>query len=363
VKIEGEEMECQDCNKLLDKSDLAAGICQGCTELLDNTQLQDLRQHLNIEGYKPPEITPPKREEAPIGLPESEECPSCNADLMESQLKDWRNGMECPWCQEPSIHIRQSSQSAISDEVGLEEIEQKTIPFIINNGPKVGTVIHIPYNKEIGRNDFRKLLNEPEYLELIKHISSEHLILHYDESTNSVSIEDLGSTNGTYIDGSKVVGPIAKDLTYGQVLNIYNLSFCLASLDSRTLQVRHMPSNIVLHYPITTQPLSLHFGRHDEQSGREPWYRMAQVQLDNDIESLERLETISRRHLFMEIECPLEEISLKIWHEQNKEPWAIEGLKDIDSTTHQKPQSSMILEHEAILLKHGSNEFCLTIKQ
>ena len=58
-------MKCQFCDKILDKGDLGASTCQGCGDVFDQTQIVELRDHLNIEAYKPPEITVPVNKDDP----------------------------------------------------------------------------------------------------------------------------------------------------------------------------------------------------------------------------------------------------------------------------------------------------------
>ena len=88
-------MKCQFCDKILDKGDLAASTCQGCGDVFDHTQIVELRNHLNIEAYKPPEITVPVNKDDPLLPPESEQCVECYADLMDGDLESWRNGAAC----------------------------------------------------------------------------------------------------------------------------------------------------------------------------------------------------------------------------------------------------------------------------
>ena len=91
-------MQCSICNRAFDKSDLAAGTCQECFDVIDQTQIQELRNHLNLDAYKPPEISVPTNKEAPILPPESKQCIHCYADLMGDDLEQWDNEGICAFC-------------------------------------------------------------------------------------------------------------------------------------------------------------------------------------------------------------------------------------------------------------------------
>lgn len=54
-----------------------------------------------------------------------------------------------------------------------------------------------------------------------KHISSRHLIVHARNGT--VTVEDAGSTNGTYLDGHRITGPV--ELSQGQTIRAGNQTF------------------------------------------------------------------------------------------------------------------------------------------
>ena len=108
-------MKCQFCDKILDKGDLGASTCQGCGDVFDQTQIVELRDHLNIEAYKPPEITVPVNKDDPLLPPESEQCGDCFADLMDADLEYCRDGSACPYCGASSPHSEEPSPSTTSD--------------------------------------------------------------------------------------------------------------------------------------------------------------------------------------------------------------------------------------------------------
>ena len=70
-------MKCQFCDKILDKGDLVQVHAKDVAMFFDHTQIVELRDHLNIEAYKPPEITVPVNKDDPLLPPKSEQCGDC----------------------------------------------------------------------------------------------------------------------------------------------------------------------------------------------------------------------------------------------------------------------------------------------
>ena len=352
-------MQCSapDCAHSLGQADIAAGCCQNCYDTLDATQIEGLRIKLGIKTYAPPEIIIPEKQEDNISLPVFEVCGGCSADLMDDTLLAWKQGTPCPYCQEPSRH---QGITASTDASSNEEIlnEQQSLSFILNSGPNIGAIFSLPIGVELGRNDLRQVLSMPEYDEKRGYISSEQFKLHMDEATNSVSIEDLGSKNGTYINGAKIVGPIPKQLFPGDVLNLHDISLCLGSLSPQSVRVTHKPSGVVTEHPISETPLRLHLGRFNSEGGREAWFRMAQVEFNENQDILDSFETISRRHLFLEFERKEDQLSVSIWNEKDKIPFEVLGLENLTLTSSQMfTQSLEPSELKSMIFTHGKNSF------
>lgn len=352
-------MNCTDpnCGHLLGEADLAAGCCQNCYDMLDATQIEGLRKEIGIATYAPPEITIPEKNEGTIALPEFEMCPGCSADLMAQSLSEWRHGAPCPFCQEPSPHQNVSnSTQVISDDEKLAN--HGMILLILNSGPNIGASFSLPIGVDLGRNDLRQVLAIPGYESKRGYLSGEHFKLHFSKESGIVSIEDLGSKNGTYINGLKIVGPIPKELDYGDVLNLHDLSFCLGSRSSPFLRVTHRPSGVVTEHPIFNEKLCLHLGRVTPEGGREPWFRMAQIELHQNQDALDALETISRRHLFLELEQNEDQMSISIWNEVDKAAFEVQGVENLASTSTTKfVQVIEPSEHKSIIFTHGKNVF------
>ena len=109
------------------------------------------------------------------------------------------------------------------------ELVHPTRTFIVNSGPSVGEVIDLPLDIEFGRRLLRNLLPDSGYQGLLATVSTEHLRLHsLDDGV--IGVEDLGSRNGTYLNGTTVVGPVPTPLSVGDALCLHHLSLTLNPL-------------------------------------------------------------------------------------------------------------------------------------
>ena len=242
-------MKCQFCDKILDKGDLGASTCQGCGDVFDQTQIVELRDHLNIEAYKPPEITVPVNKDDPLLPPESEQCGDCFADLMDADLESWRNGNECPYCGASSPHSGTSSSSTDSESPDMSSLsEQPGHPFIVNSGPSMGKEIQLPIGVELGRKFLRGVLSDTGYQQLLSTISGEHLRLHT-MGDGSLGVEDLGSKNGTYLNGDRVVGPLPRPMEFGDVLSLHDLCLTPSPSSSPSVLFHHQQSGVSWKLP------------------------------------------------------------------------------------------------------------------
>ena len=319
-------MKCSICNRPFDKSDLAAGTCQECFDVIDQTQIQELRNHLNLDAYKPPEISVPTNKEAPILPPESKQCIHCYADLMGDDLEQWENEGVCAFCggdnpeSKPIAKINnQLETSDMSSSVAMVDESHPKCDFILNSGSSIGKVISLPVNIDIGRREVRQTISDPTYGDILSKISSEHIKIHLDEK-GAILIEDLGSLNGTFINGNKVVGPIPTLLNELDVLNLHDLSLVLKSKSRPLVHVRHNQSLVSVCKAVENVPFTIHLGRQTIEQSREPWFRMAQLQLANESVKIDAMQYISRRHLFLKFKHnDASDISLRIWHEDGKD--------------------------------------------
>ena len=329
-------MKCQFCDKILDKGDLGASTCQGCGDVFDQTQIVDLRDHLNIEAYKPPEITVPVKKDDPLLPPESEQCVDCFADLMDSELESWRNGIACPYCGASSPHLGTSSSSMDSESLDMSNLsEQPVHPFIVNSGPSMGKEILLPIGVELGRKFLRRALSEAGYQQFLSTISGEHLRLHTTED-GSIAVEDLGSKNGTYLNGDRVVGPLPRPMKCGDVLSLHDLCLAPSPASSPCVLLHHQQSGVSWKLPLTEIKQTIHLGRWTETERRTPWYRMAQLHLAQNPNQHDDLDAISRRHFFMDLMLDGDGVGIQFWHEPGKIPCDVQiGTMTGDTEVHQ----------------------------
>ena len=359
-------MKCQFCDKILDKGDLGASTCQGCGDVFDQTQIVELRDHLNVEAYKPPEITLPVNKDNPLRPPESERCGDCFADLMDADLEAWRSGSECPFCGASSPHSGKAPSRTDSESPDLSNLsEQPMHPFIVNSGPSIGQEILLPVGTELGRKFLRGLLSDTGYQQLLSTISGEHLRLHT-LGDGSLGVEDLGSKNGTYLNGDRVVGPLPRPLECGDVLSLHDLCLTPSPPSSPHVLFHHQQSDVSWKLPLTEMKQTVHLGRLTETEHKTPWYRMAQLQLAKDSNLLRDLDAISRRHFFLDLMLDGDGVGIQFWHEPEKEPCDVQiGTIAGETEVH---QTSTVLGEAVrrvipfgtkVTVNMGKNTFCI----
>ena len=172
-------------------------------------------------------------------------------------------------------------------------------PFIVNSGPSMGKEIQLPIGVELGRKFLRGVLSDAGYQRLLSTISGEHLRLHTMED-GSLGVEDLGSKNGTYLNGDRVVGPLPRPMEYGDVLNLHDLLFDAFHRRLLLVFIHHQQSGVSwkLLRLKSSKPSILAVGRNQsvEHHGTE-WlnFTLLKIRINDD------LDAISRRHFFMDL--------------------------------------------------------------
>jgi len=311
------------CGKKLDRIDLLQGSCQSCADPILPDDAAKLRAELGMAEAAPPEVEAPVIENTPKVVPDSVDCPGCGAPLMGEELNQWWTG-SCAYCGEenpdqgkPPAQDSTSAETPSSDE---DEKQPETIlppeppvELIVNIGPMCGTSISIPAGI-VGRDILSAALTDPWYHDHLARVSAEHF-----EIDSLYQVTDLGSSNGTFIDGNRITGTQATRLPSGTDLNIgRNLQFCsrsepfsygavegLTALDidykPDHISVRHQESGVRFEL----QSGKIHLGRNrpsadseDESPQEEPWARMAKIQMTAmDAMDPKALNYISRNHL------------------------------------------------------------------
>ena len=304
------------CGKKLDRTDLLQGSCQSCADPILPDDAAKLRAELGMAEAAPPEVEAPVIENTPKVVPDSVDCPGCSAPLMGEELDQWWTG-SCAYCGEenpdqgkPPVQESTSAETPSSDE---DEKQPETIlppeppvELIVNIGPMCGTSISIPAGI-VGRDILSSALTDPWYHDHLARVSAEHFEIHSD-----YMVTDLGSSNGTFIDGNRITGTQATQLPMGTDLNIgRNLQFSLGQNrmligGKQPISVTHMDSGV----RIVSLSGEIHLGRHrttseseDSSPQEEPWARMAKIQMTamDDMDP-KALNYISRKHLTLTVD-------------------------------------------------------------
>jgi len=320
-------LECFDCGTTLSERDLLVASCQICGDPLLPDDLDALRAELGIAEAKPPEIINPIIESKPLEIPDAIDCPGCFTPLMGIDLEAWNEG-SCNYCSEinpsPISKIESTSGKVDSEDSNLntatKDIDeekmidhQNSLPFIINVGPSVGEIIHLPIG-DIGRSNFHQILKDSWYKDHINRISSEHIRL-----SENYEIIDLGSTNKTYIDGLRISGTKSAQLNFGSDLNLAgNIQISRTDSSGSYPLIEHVETGIKWHIPVfkgddagMPKSWSQHLGRLTEDDHSESWYRMADLHLRAMGLDETFLSYISRRHMI--ISCEGDDIKLEVF--------------------------------------------------
>src|SRR4051794_41098575 len=99
--------------------------------------------------------------------------------------------------------------------------------IFVEQRPMAGRVLPIEAGLTIGREGTDIVLPDPE-------VSRKHAVIRVDEG-GGAAIEDLGSTNGTYVNDERTDGAVAVDV--GDVVRFGNTLWHVAAPGARTLVV------------------------------------------------------------------------------------------------------------------------------
>ncbi len=98
----------------------------------------------------------------------------------------------------------------------------------VNNGPSAGREIEVEGDVIIGRETSDLTIEDPE-------ISRRHAVVRL--VTGAIEVEDLGSSNGTFVDGSRIDGP-TRVAGGGQIRCGTTLFDVSAALPAQETQIR-----------------------------------------------------------------------------------------------------------------------------
>ncbi|MEM7332747.1 MAG: FHA domain-containing protein [Chloroflexota bacterium] len=120
--------------------------------------------------------------------------------------------------------------------------------FVVRKGPKVGQIFRLIHDSiSIGRDPLSDIvINDPE-------ISRQHAKLV--KKGSGYTLEDFGSTNGTYIDGSQMEAHASTELLPGQLVSMGSgvvLLFAVFGADTTDLDEEGEPDFI--HTPAMQMP-------------------------------------------------------------------------------------------------------------
>jgi hypothetical protein len=325
-------MDCLDCGRSLDLSDLAAGSCQSCGEPLLPDDIKNLEAKLNIVKEVPEVDAPVLLPEGGIKVPDMMECKNCGYPLYGDDLNSYMNGGNCNYCNTPDPDAvvsqpvvesqpmaEQESEVTETDssEQSLSEFSKEGgIRVRLCTGPLAGFQFNLPTSDILGREFFNKILSEQYnkiaashnvtalnpppskdwYAKSIARISRDHFKIAEDGT-----IEDMGSANSTFLDRQEVFGE-GDAFELGMVLSIADelmLTRVHSEEDGPGITITHAQTGISIDVPSGKK---FHLGRLREDGRREPFgFAITDHMKRMDGMDHDDLRRISRRHATVEI--------------------------------------------------------------
>jgi pSer/pThr/pTyr-binding forkhead associated (FHA) protein len=118
----------------------------------------------------------------------------------------------------------------------LSAQEQSMVTLVVENGPSAGKRVELTGTLIIGRDDADLTFDDPE-------VSRRHAAIRPGTGGlyRGAEIEDLGSTNGTFVDGVRVLGSVA--LKDGARVRLGDTTIVIetAAVDAGATRVRDSP--------------------------------------------------------------------------------------------------------------------------
>jgi len=316
---------CADCGKDLDEMDMAMGACQGqdCGEMLTPDTIQVLREAFG-QVQVSPDIAPPPV--AGPDIPDGVVCenPDCGMDLMGDQMAAYEAGQPCPYCtvaktsaaapapvQDPTAWPEpRQPPSAVS--VGTPQSSTAPVDLLVNSGPlaKHNVTITLPTDQIIGRSVVKQQLHDAcaqynvstgFYDKAISRISREHCKLYLNPASGNLIVEDMGSTNHTYVDREQVVAGTSVEIGHHQMLVLAGRLYLIRP---GQLPIIHTTTGVRLFFvgpqtlpPSISSPAAIHLGRLQLDGSHETFAKAIMETMEDDPAlDPDDFRRVSRRH-------------------------------------------------------------------
>lgn len=314
---------CADCGKELDEMDMAMGGCQGCGEMLTPDTVQVLREAFG-QVQVSPDIAPP-----PVAGPDMPdgvicETSDCGMDLMGDQMAAYEAGQPCPFCgvaknsATPPVPTPTPSQVPPAATVGTPQsmaTGSATAPvhLLVNSGPlaKHNATIMLPTGQIIGRKEIKQQIHDAcaqysvstgFYDKAISRISREHCKLSVNPVTENLMVEDMGSTNHTYVDREQVIAGTSVEIGHHQMLVLAGKLYLIRP---GQMPIIHTSTGVrlffagpqTLHPGSVSSPVAIHLGRLQLDGSHEAFAKAIMLSMEDDPAlDPDDFRRVSRRH-------------------------------------------------------------------
>jgi len=320
---------CADCGKDLDEMDMAMGACQGCGEMLTPDTVQVLREAFG-QVQVSPDIAPPPV--AGPDIPDGVVCekPDCGMDLMGDQMAAYEAGQPCPYCgvAKTSAAPPAPASTPASAPVPSPTPSEATVGtppsmaagtvsapvhLLVNSGPlaKHNATITLPTGQIIGRREIKQQLHDAcaqynvstgFYDKAISRISREHCILSVNPASENLIVEDMGSTNHTYVDREQVIAGTSVEIGHHQMLVLAGKLYLIRP---GQMPIIHTTTGVrlffvgpqTLHPGSVSSPAAIHLGRLQLDGSHEAFAKaIIQTMEDDPALDADDFRRVSRRH-------------------------------------------------------------------
>ena len=322
---------CQDptCGKTLDEIDMAQASCQSCGEMLTPETIVILREQFG-QAQQTPDITPP-----PVPgpeVPDEVECenPDCEMPLAGQDMMAYESGQPCIYCgvpknqptpapmPTPAPTPSQPDVPAVDPSAVVPSTNVATIHMMVNSGPlaKHNALLKLPIAQDIGRNTIKSQLQELctvhgepllPYEKAIDRISRSHFKFHFDSTNEALSVEDLNSTNFTYVDRNQITGGQVEIIDCHQMLvlagELYLVRPGQYAVTHRDTGVKlHMTGPETIDKSTVTGVAKIELGRLQSDGSHTAFAKAIMKTMEDDPNlDHDEFRRVSRRHATLEL--------------------------------------------------------------